>query len=134
MPTQKSMDLGLFEIKETDVVHPDGHVSISKTPKVTGKGQIYFVNKFKSAKQLIRKLKLNRTNFYKHKYLYGGVYMKYDAEYRIGKTRVFIVSPENEARLGRKMTEEEKQIILDDISEKASRMAYSIATKKQTSI
>ncbi|MPM69626.1 hypothetical protein SDC9_116574 [bioreactor metagenome] len=60
--------------------------------------------------------------------------MKYDAEYRVGKTRVFIVSPENEARLGRKMTEEEKQIILDDISEKASRIAYSIATKKQASI
>lgn len=60
--------------------------------------------------------------------------MKYDAEYRVGKTRVFIVSPENEARLGRKMTEEEKQIILDDISEKASRMAYSIAAKKQASI
>lgn len=60
--------------------------------------------------------------------------MKYDAEYRIGKARVFIVSPENKARLGRKMTEEEKQIILDDVSEKASRMAYSIATKKQTSI
>ncbi|WP_018590425.1 hypothetical protein [Terrisporobacter glycolicus] len=60
--------------------------------------------------------------------------MKYDAEYRIGKARVFIVSPENEARLGRKMTEEEKQRILDDVSEKASRMAYSIATKKQTSI
>lgn len=60
--------------------------------------------------------------------------MKYDAEYRIGKTRVFIVSPENEARLGRKMTEEEKQIILDDISEKASRIAYSAAKKKQASI
>lgn len=53
MPTQKSMDLGLFEIKETNVVHSDGHVSISKTPKVTGKGQVYFVNKFKSAKQLV---------------------------------------------------------------------------------
>lgn len=53
MPTQKSMDLGLFEIKETNVVHSDGHVSISKTPKVTGKGQVYFVNKFKSDKQLV---------------------------------------------------------------------------------
>lgn len=53
MPTQKSIDLGLFEIKETNVVHSDGHVSISKTPKVTGKGQVYFVNKFKSDKQLV---------------------------------------------------------------------------------
>lgn len=53
MPTQKSMDLGLFEIKETNVVHSDGHVSISKTPKVTGKGQVYFVNKFKGDKQLV---------------------------------------------------------------------------------
>ena len=46
MPTQKSMQLELFEIKETAVTHADGHISISKTPKVTGKGQIYFINKF----------------------------------------------------------------------------------------
>ncbi|MCI1750911.1 MAG: phage antirepressor KilAC domain-containing protein [Megasphaera cerevisiae] len=46
MPTQRSMDLGLFMIKETTINHSDGHISISKTPKVTGKGQIYFVNKF----------------------------------------------------------------------------------------
>lgn len=47
MPTQKSMELGLFEIKETSITHSDGHTTISKTPKVTGKGQIYFINKFK---------------------------------------------------------------------------------------
>lgn len=46
MPTQKSMDLQLFEIKEGTRVHSDGHVSITKTPKVTGKGQVYFINKF----------------------------------------------------------------------------------------
>lgn len=46
MPTQRSMELGLFEIKETAVTHSDGHVTINKTPKVTGKGQVYFVNKF----------------------------------------------------------------------------------------
>lgn len=46
MPTQLSMEMGLFEIKETVVSHSDGHTSISKTPKVTGKGQVYFVNKF----------------------------------------------------------------------------------------
>lgn len=46
MPTQKSMDLGLFEIKETSITHSDGHISVNKTPKVTGKGQVYFVNKF----------------------------------------------------------------------------------------
>lgn len=46
MPTQKSMELGLFQIKETSIVHSDGHVSISKTPKVTGKGQQYLINKF----------------------------------------------------------------------------------------
>lgn len=46
MPTQKSMERGLFEIKETVITHRDGHTTISKTPKVTGKGQIYFVNKF----------------------------------------------------------------------------------------
>lgn len=46
MPTQKSMELGLFEIKETSISHADGHTSINKTPKVTGKGQQYFINKF----------------------------------------------------------------------------------------
>lgn len=46
MPTQKSMDLGLFEIKETTVTHADGHTTINKTPKVTGKGQTYFTNLF----------------------------------------------------------------------------------------
>lgn len=46
MPTQYSMKLGLFEVKETIITHSDGHISISKTPKVTGKGQQYFVNKF----------------------------------------------------------------------------------------
>lgn len=38
MPTQRAMEMGLFEIKETSIVHADGHTSISKTPKVTGKG------------------------------------------------------------------------------------------------
>lgn len=46
MPTQKSMELGLFEIKETVINHSDGHTSVSKTPKITGKGQQYFVNMF----------------------------------------------------------------------------------------
>lgn len=48
MPTQRSMDMGLFEIKETAITHPDGHVTISKTVKVTGRGQRYFINKFLS--------------------------------------------------------------------------------------
>lgn len=46
MPTQRSMDLCLFEIKETVVAHADGHTSTNKTPKVTGKGQQYFINLF----------------------------------------------------------------------------------------
>ena len=46
MPTQKSMELGLFEVKESTVNNPDGSVRISKTTKVTGKGQQYFINKF----------------------------------------------------------------------------------------
>lgn len=46
MPTQYSMDLGLFEIKETTIARSDGSISISKTAKVTGKGQQYFINKF----------------------------------------------------------------------------------------
>lgn len=48
MPTQKSMDMELFEIKERTVLNPDGSIRISKTPKVTGKGQQYFVNVFLS--------------------------------------------------------------------------------------
>ena len=48
MPTQRAVEMGLLEIKETTICHSDGHASISKTPKVTGKGQIYFVNKLKS--------------------------------------------------------------------------------------
>lgn len=47
-PTQKSMELNLFKVKETVITHSDGHISINKTTKVTGKGQIYFVNKFKT--------------------------------------------------------------------------------------
>lgn len=45
MPTQKSMNLGLFSIKETAITHSDGHITVNKTTKVTGKGQIYFINK-----------------------------------------------------------------------------------------
>lgn len=48
MPTQRAMEMGLFEIKETAITHSDGHITISKTTKVTGKGQIYFINKFKN--------------------------------------------------------------------------------------
>lgn len=45
-PTQYAMELGLFKIKETAITHSDGHVTVSKTVKVTGKGQQYFINKF----------------------------------------------------------------------------------------
>ncbi|MCT3603196.1 phage repressor protein/antirepressor Ant [Lactobacillus acidophilus] len=48
-PTQKSMSMGLFEIKEKTIVHSDGHTTISKTPKVTGKGQQFFINLFLNA-------------------------------------------------------------------------------------
>lgn len=48
-PTQKAMEMGLFQIKETVVSHADGHTSISKTTKVTGKGQQYFINKLLQA-------------------------------------------------------------------------------------
>lgn len=49
MPTQRSMEMKLFEIKETTISHGDGHTSINRTPKVTGKGQIYFINLFLKA-------------------------------------------------------------------------------------
>ena len=45
-PTQKSMQLGLFELKKTNINHPDGHTTVTTTTKVTGKGQQYFINKF----------------------------------------------------------------------------------------
>lgn len=51
LPTQKSMNLGLFKIKETTINHSNGSVSISKTAKVTGKGQQYFINKFLNAEE-----------------------------------------------------------------------------------
>ena len=46
MPTQRAMERALFEIKETAVTHSDGHVTVNKTPKVTGKGQVYFINRY----------------------------------------------------------------------------------------
>ena len=46
MPTQRAMDLGLFRIKETTVTHADGHTTVSRTPKVTGKGQRYFIDRY----------------------------------------------------------------------------------------
>lgn len=46
MPTQKSMEMKLFEIKESTVTNPDGSIRTTKTPKVTGRGQVYFINKF----------------------------------------------------------------------------------------
>jgi anti-repressor protein len=51
LPTQRSMDLGLFKIKETTIMHSNGSISISKTTKVTGKGQQYFINKFMKMKE-----------------------------------------------------------------------------------
>ncbi|MCD4557640.1 phage antirepressor [Schaalia sp. lx-100] len=55
MPTQRAIDLGLFEVKETAVTHADGHVTVSKTPKVTGRGQQYFVEKFLGGRGLTRR-------------------------------------------------------------------------------
>lgn len=49
-PTQRSMELGLFRVKETPVIHADGHVTVNKTVKVTPKAQIYFANKFLGGK------------------------------------------------------------------------------------
>ena len=52
-PTQKSMDLELFEMKKTTITKPSGEIIVSVTPKVTGKGQVYFVNKFLKQKETI---------------------------------------------------------------------------------
>lgn len=56
-PTQRSMERGLFELKQTAVVHSDGHTVVSITPKVTGKGQIYFINLFLSKKKELEEKK-----------------------------------------------------------------------------
>lgn len=45
-PTQRSMEMKLFEVKKTTITHADGHITINRTAKVTGKGQVYFINKF----------------------------------------------------------------------------------------
>lgn len=53
VPTQRSMEQGLFRIKETAVTHSDGHVTINRTPKVTGKGQRYFIEVFAKRGDLV---------------------------------------------------------------------------------
>lgn len=52
MPTQRSMDMKLFEVKERTINNPDGSVRVTKTTKVTGKGQVYFINKFVGTKKI----------------------------------------------------------------------------------
>ncbi|ONK21195.1 phage antirepressor Ant [Bacillus sp. VT-16-64] len=53
LPTQRSMDMGLFEIKKRTINNPDGSIRTTRTPKVTGKGQVYFVNKFLAEKEAV---------------------------------------------------------------------------------
>lgn len=48
VPTQRSMELGLFRIKEATIHHPDGHITLRRTPKCTGKGQCYFIKRYAS--------------------------------------------------------------------------------------
>ena len=55
MPTQRSMEMGLFQVKETAITHSDGHVTVSKTPKITGRGQEYFVSRFLTPEEGKRK-------------------------------------------------------------------------------
>ncbi|MFQ5125319.1 phage regulatory protein, partial [Clostridioides difficile] len=52
IPTQKSMNLRIMEVKKRVINNPDGSTKVTRTVKITGKGQVYFVNKFKSSKQL----------------------------------------------------------------------------------
>lgn len=49
VPTQRAMEAGLFRIKETAITHSDGHVTVNRTPKVTGKGQRYFIERYGAA-------------------------------------------------------------------------------------
>ena len=52
VPTQRAMEMGLFRIKETAVTHSDGHVTINRTPKVTGKGQRYFIDRYGHGREI----------------------------------------------------------------------------------
>ena len=52
MPTQKSVEMGLIRVKETSITHADGHITVSKTPLITSKGQQYFINKFLNQERL----------------------------------------------------------------------------------
>lgn len=52
VPTQRSVEQGLFRIKETAVTHSDGHVTVSRTPKVTGKGQRYLMERYCAAREI----------------------------------------------------------------------------------
>lgn len=61
MPTQRSMEMGLFEIEERTITNPDGTVKIRKTTKVTGKGQQYFINKFLSQKEINTQLTIQEV-------------------------------------------------------------------------
>jgi anti-repressor protein len=47
LPTQRAMEMGLFEVKETTITHSDGHITVNRTTKVTGKGQVYFVSRYR---------------------------------------------------------------------------------------
>jgi anti-repressor protein len=51
LPTQRAMEMGLFEVKETTITHADGHITVNRTTKVTGKGQVYFVNRYKKQEE-----------------------------------------------------------------------------------
>lgn len=62
MPTQWSMEMGLFEIKKTVITHADGRTSVNKTTKVTGKGQIYFVNHFLKLKNEAKECKMEQNH------------------------------------------------------------------------
>lgn len=54
LPTQKSMELKIMEIKKVNIVNPDGSIRTTSTPKITGKGQLYFVNKFIARKENVK--------------------------------------------------------------------------------
>jgi anti-repressor protein len=71
-PTQKSMKLKLFSIRETATIHSDGHVTISKTVKVTGKGQIYFVNRFLGKSKFLSPTNDNQQHLLNFLKLNGG--------------------------------------------------------------
>lgn len=86
IPTQRSMNLGLFRIIETAITHSDGHVTIAKTAKITGKGQVYFTKYFW---RIRRTATMNNELKIKAMSLFNFMLEKYENDKRVGEFSLY---------------------------------------------